>query len=262
MADIEKFKSIEKFDKKYAELCTKNHDRILSKSCVSHKKMDDLAKKLETLEENLNLYTENIGESNRQTRHPLESPSEGDDYVETTCDSNRWNTIGRRGNVNIPTPANSQRQLIPRHKTAPQMTPAKSCVVVKGLGLHVSEELLFQHLQSHGIATEGIVLLTTYDEAKSYAYKITIKTYDLEKIKSVSIWPQTVTVQHFKEKNRSLNSRSNITEHKRKQGILKTSNYDALNTKRNVANGPNDKLSVQFANDRNEWLRKQPSPEN
>jgi hypothetical protein len=132
---------------------------------------------------------------------------------------------------------------------------------VKGLGLHVSEELLFQHLQSNGIVTEGIVLLTTYDEAKSYAYKITVNTYDLEKIKSTSIWPQTVVVQHFKEKN-SLSSRSNITEHKRKQGILKISNYGALNTQRNVVNGPNDKLSVHFANDRNEWLRKQSSPEN
>ena len=57
-----------------------------------------------------------------------------------------------------------------------------------------------------------------------------------------------------KKRNSAIRS-NNKTGNRRGSGILENDNGISVSSERNVVNGPNDNLSVQFSNDRSVWLR-------
>ena len=66
-----------------------------------------------------------------------------------------------------------------------------------------------------------VILLTKYEQSRSLAYKVSIKSCDYEKAQNPEVWPYRVGVRLFKYfKSRNENRNIDVTERKDRSGII------------------------------------------
>ena len=189
----------QKIDKsllKQADQSTKNHDRIISKAEVGHKKMDEVLKKLNSINESV-VNKKSFAEA-----------------AVNPVNQNLGMTLNGRAVQNVDDSAfqlSSRRDKSKRDEKATQsrtqntgvLTPnANTDLVVKGLHLDVTGENLVGFLQGKGVNSE-CSLLTTFNNAKSLAYKITIDANKVNVVSDPALWPESVKVQTFKQRRRN-----------------------------------------------------------
>ena len=92
-------------------------------------------------------------------------------------------------------------------------------------------------MRSRGLNVVRCLLLTTYEQARTLTFKLTIKGSDYTKSQDMTLWPAGVTVKPFREKK--------------------------IN-RRNANNRPNERYEIASNNNRNrkniiegDWLRQQ-----
>ena len=80
-------------------------------------------------------------------------------------------------------------------------------LVAYGVAKQVTGIQLSHFLQERGLSVLSCDLLTKYENARSLAYKISIRSRDYEKAQDLNIWPLTVGVRLFKYfKKRNVNT--------------------------------------------------------
>ena len=100
-------------------------------------------------------------------------------------------------------------------------------------------------------------LLTTYEEARSLTFKVTIRGCDRDKSRNQESWPNGVTVSLFRERNsvsrikRSSDLTSSISG--RRQPDMEMTQRKAINQKESVNQNKSPKKSVRFS-DQVDWL--------
>ena len=116
---------------------------------------------------------------------------------------------------------------------------AKIELVVKGLQVDVTGENLIGFLHGKGVSSE-CSLLTTFNNAKSLAYKITVDAKNENVVKDPALWPENVKVQTYKQRRRNSVSPSKTSPRKA------TEDVDNRLVRRVVKN--HGGLSVRFEN--------------
>ena len=84
-------------------------------------------------------------------------------------------------------------------------------LVAYGVAKDASDEKLKGFLEKKGLNIVSVELMTTFNEARTHTYKVTIKASDFEKAKSPDIWPYRVGVRlfkHFSSRPRENNRKS------------------------------------------------------
>ena len=120
---------------------------------------------------------------------------------------------------------------------------AKIDLVIKGLSVDVTGEKLSGYLQSKGIAINECNLLTTFNNARSLAYKITVGEENKDVVCDPSLWPENVIIQSYKQRRRS--SSSPLKTSSGNNGILRVT--DSSRIKRSIVDN-HGSLSVRFEN--------------
>ena len=85
-------------------------------------------------------------------------------------------------------------------------TKATRDLVIKGLNVDVTGENLSGFLLTKGVEIMQCTLLTTFSDAKSLAYKVTIDMDKQNVVMDPSIWPENVRIQPYKQKRRNSTS--------------------------------------------------------
>ena len=270
------------FTKSQTEASKKNHDKIISKADVTHKKVDDLKEKLLHLEASLPKHQDTLHIPNAD-KHTVNTNNCNDaaDFSRTgvnnvqastptmftphTQENARWNNkvypdinayqndapwhyIGKGGNTVkelVPPTIFLQENAEKGFGTANVApTEAVSTVVIKGINNNVTTEQLTSFLVSREVQVINCELLTTYEYANFRTFKVTVKAGDHEKVANASLWPNDVVVQAYKPKIRRK------TNGKETPKIFGAHNMGILTpTKREIFNSPNRKLSIRFSND-------------
>ena len=170
---------------KHADQSSKNHDRIISKAEVGQKKIDDVLKKL-------NVIDENVVERSFVETPPYQNP--GTVVIKRP--------IERRSDApsNRSSPMNNQRNILSTDERVIQGTVD---LVIKGLNVDVTGEDLTGFLQRKGVDIKECNLLTTFSDAKTLAYKITIDADKQNVVSDPSTWPENVNVQLYKQRRRN-----------------------------------------------------------
>ena len=75
-------------------------------------------------------------------------------------------------------------------------------LVVTGVSRDASEEQFKDFMTSKGIEVLDIVKLTTYEQARTNTFKITIKASQYTKAMDPDIWPLRVGVRHYRQPKR------------------------------------------------------------
>ena len=70
-------------------------------------------------------------------------------------------------------------------------------IVAYGVAKNVKATQLATFLESKGLKVVDCVLLTTYEQARSLSYKITIKAKDFEKSQDPATWPYSISFRLF-----------------------------------------------------------------
>ena len=171
---------------KHADQSSKNHDRIISKAEVGQKKIDSVLKKLNVIDENVveRSFVETPVHQNPGTRRVVRQPMEQQSDVPSDYGSQFSN----------------RKSMLNRDERVIQGTLD---LVIKGLNADVTGENLSGYLQSKGVNIRGCNLLTTFTNAKSLAYKITIDVDKQNVVDDPSIWPENVIVQPYKQRRRN-----------------------------------------------------------
>ena len=170
---------------KHADQSSKNHDRIISKAEVGQKKIDDVLKKL-------NVIDENVVERSFVETPPYQNP--GTVVIKRP--------IERRSDApsSRSSPMNNQRNILSTDERVIQGTVD---LVIKGLNVDVTGENLTGFLQRKGVDIKECNLLTTFSDAKTLAYKITIDADKQNVVNDPSTWPENVNVQLYKQRRRN-----------------------------------------------------------
>ena len=226
--------SIKELTEKQYDLLTKNHDRLVSKTDVGQKKVEQIGTRLQKIEETVASLVDGISKTSPAIER---CPTPG---------------ASNQGNVRSSNPINTKRK---NHQKMPQInenwgssivntTPlddgtmsADKDIVVYGIATYVTEKGLYDHMRSRGLNVVRCLLLTTYEQARTLTFKLTIKGSDFTKSQDMSLWPAGVTVKPFREKK---------------------------NNRRNADNRPNERYELAPYNNRNrqniiegDWLRQQ-----
>ena len=110
---------------------------------------------------------------------------------------NKWTTIGKNNNGR-----KSWRQkaniLHGTSKSETEMLSADIHLVVYGLAKQVTALQLSRLVEQKGIKILACDLLTKYEGARSLSFKISVRSYDYEKVINPDIWPVGVGIRHFK----------------------------------------------------------------
>ena len=137
-------------------------------------------------------------------------------------------------------------------------------LVAYGVAKHVTETQLARFLESKGMDIVDCSRLTTYENARSLSYKVTIKAKDYEKSKDPTTWPFRVSVRPFKEKR--IKTASRDSQYQRIGSSRKGVTFDEkniynnspkqsnINDMRNLASGNMSQQSAR--NHITSWLRK------
>ena len=91
-----------------------------------------------------------------------------------------WQDVSKRN-------YNKNKSPLKKHAVHPTVNATDKNIVVKGLRLDISGEILVRYLQSKGITSRECNVLTTYENAKSLAYKLTIDSCDESKLKDPTL---------------------------------------------------------------------------
>ena len=248
--------SLEKFSKKLSEQSSKNHDRILSKSEVTNKKVDSLAQRLFTAEDNLGQNTQQRNPT--QNNNTMQQFNERNNLYSNTQPEPKyppWNTVQPRRNSWDANNRNKNDDI---------------SVVIKGVDIDVTSDQINQFLSSNGVNAKECLLLTKYEYERFLSYKITVTARDHETVKDLSIWPENISIEPYKERKgrnivkfqtntRNNDKNSNDSNKSKITGILKRPD----NTNRNVIIGDRTgeypgNLTIELSNvqsDRQIWLR-------
>ena len=70
------------------------------------------------------------------------------------------------------------------------MTASQIDLVVYGIPKNINAGQLLRHVRKGGINILNCVKLTTFEGAKSFAFKVTIDGCDFEKSKYANVWPK------------------------------------------------------------------------
>ena len=256
--------TLEKFTKKISDVSTKNHDRLISKSDVGYKKMDEIAKQINDIrQENLargyeQLPVQSLDMNNHASqRIPTNNFPSGSNVrtnTHTAYNYTPWTTVGPGRNLWEPTTKNPLHRL---NEDARSDTDV--CVVVKGVADDVSKDHIVQFLISNGVNAKECNLLTTYEHARYLSYKITVAARDQEKVKDLSIWPQNISIEPYKAKKGRNSVRFQTSNRKNENpsndnpgitGILKRSDSYGVRNGRGFEN-----FTVELSNDK-VWLRR------
>ena len=124
-------------------------------------------------------------------------------------------------------------------------TKATRDLVIKGLNVDVTGENLSGFLLTKGVEIMQCTLLTTFSDAKSLAYKVTIDMDKQNVVMDPSIWPENVRIQPYKQKRR--NSTSPLKKSSgNKRNVKVTKDIDEKYKRSGVDNLGG--LSVRFEN--------------
>ena len=212
---------------KHNDQSSKNHDRVISKAEVGQKKIDEVLGKLNTIDDNI-----------VNTKVLVETPLQ--QTLATTSNELPTVTLNQSNQRHFPS---SDVHLT---QDNPKLRPNSTIdLVIKGLGVDVTGKNLSEFLQSKGVNTRDCNLLTTFDNARSLAYKITIVADDKDVVCDPSLWPENVVIQSYKQRRRNSASYS-------KKSTIGNRNARFANdvdhrNKRSVVNNLG-KLSVRFEN--------------
>ena len=84
-------------------------------------------------------------------------------------------------------------------------------IVVFGVAKNVNACQIATYAERHGIKVLNCELITTWAEARSNTFKLTIKAHQTEKVLSNEIWPYGVGVRRFKNQKGSVpNKKSDV----------------------------------------------------
>ena len=81
-----------------------------------------------------------------------------------------------------------------------QFLAADAELVAYGVSKDATEEQLKQFITSKGINVTAVKKLTTFEEARTYTFKVSIKASDYEKALKPEVWPLRVGVRPFRPK--------------------------------------------------------------
>ena len=216
---------IDKSLQKQSDQSSRNHDRVISKAEVGQKKIDDALKKLDVIDGNIT--GSSVAEIPLQQSPVVTRPNER----LTTTHNNQINQRNLLSKTNHITHISALR---PNEKID---------LVIKGLSVDVTGEKLSGYLQSKGININECNLLTTFNNARSLAYKITVGAEIKDVVSDPSLWPENVIIQSYKQRRRS--SSPSLKKLSGNNGIVRVT--DSSRTKRSVVSS-NGSLSVRFEN--------------
>ena len=158
-------------------------------------------------------------------------------------------------------------------------------LVAKGVGKQVTAIRLAEFLESRGMKVVDCELLTTYENARSLSYKVTIKASDYVKSRDPATWPYRVSVHPyrirrefgFKQVDREFkrkepDSRNNRQYNRDNENLsnpsAKLQTINNLQIRGGSTNTSYRDNSMQVANDKRVWLmephmsRNSPTPRN
>ena len=241
--------SFASFSKLHSDISSKNHDRIISKADVGHKKMDEITEKLQRIEKNISNDT--VG---TVLKYPGMVSNDGGSKQSSgsipSKNGMQWFKVNETKDASfyprtINTSSQLEQDIHPLQYVSPTIDNRN--IVVKGLGLHITAETLSRYLLSKGVSTLDCQLLTTYENAQSLTYKITLRACDQDTVKDPAIWPDMVTVQPFKQKRRQSTATQSSTTGNANDG-MKMGGGILKGSSRKVIKSPKG-LSVRFTNE-------------
>ena len=94
-------------------------------------------------------------------------------------------------------------------------------IVAYGVAKNVKATQLATFLESKGLKVVDCVLLTTYEQARSLSYKITIKAKDFEKSQDPATWPYRISFRPF------INRRVKITRQNESKSATTGQNFSS-----------------------------------
>ena len=239
-ADIQSIEEVvERVTMKQTDLLSKNHDRAISKADHGNKKIDDIVKRLDSIEWNSNgmTHTANyaeqsnemtLAESNcnglEQTPNPhaeFSAPTIPTNVTDTTTENEWNNVVNRKSRTSWRQKANILRGT-GKSDSESKMLSADVHLVVYGLAKQVTSLELSRFLESKGLKLLNCDLLTKYEGARSLSFKITIRSSDYEKATNAELWPIGVGVRAFKFFNNRQENNGRSSNSKVINGELKS----------------------------------------
>ena len=102
-------------------------------------------------------------------------------------------------------------------------------IVVFGVAKNVNAYQIATYTERHGIKVLNCELITTWTEARSNSFKVTIKAYQTERALSNEIWPYGVGVRRFRnQKGSARNKNSSNMEKQSKDRKSKRDNNQGM----------------------------------
>ena len=145
-------------------------------------------------------------------------------------------------------------------------------LVAYGVATQVTGIGLSKFIEDKGIKVLDCVLLTKYEHAWTFSYKVTIRACDYEKSQDASIWPYRIGVHPFKNaKSRYQNSALRRNHQNTKQNYDNSirKDYNAMqlyssDNRRGIRNGDIDNPGVKLVNNnkRRNRIERQTSSDN
>lgn len=271
--------TLDKFMTKQCELLSKSTDRVISKSDLGNKKIDEVMRRLKYIEEKSALPVTNLNHDNGVTQNcppQMEVGGYGISHNNTTIEASHiemlrsnevnqqdWSTVGRRG-TRIAVDGNLNRAVYgTAHDQNNGMTLAADIILVAyGVAKNVTAIQLAEFLETKGLKVVDCQLLTTYEKSRSLSYKVTIKASDYDKSRDPATWPYRVSVRPFKHRRENAINQNNLQN---KVGGQIYHNSSTQNNRQNKKIGDYNRRnyqngiefhgkSLKFGNDRNVWL--------
>ena len=97
-------------------------------------------------------------------------------------------------------------------------------IVAYGVAKNAMATQLATFLESKGLKVVDCVLLTTYEQARSLSYKITIEAKDFEKSQDPATWPYRISFRPF------INRRVKITRQNESKSATTGQNFRQYNS--------------------------------
>ena len=183
---------------------------------------------------------ENRSRFSRSPKRKLVEDDSGNvEMVETLPRTgNSWATVAGRNQLNgnyQGTLHNGVRPHNPRRPSAliygnartgaddsEQFLAADAELVAYGVSKDATEEQLKQFITSKGINVTAVKKLTTFEEARTYTFRVSIKASDYEKALKPEVWPLRVGVRPFRPKRTNNQTQSWAQQSASSGGFVQT----------------------------------------
>jgi hypothetical protein len=136
-------------------------------------------------------------------------------------------------------------------------------LVVYGVARNITSIQVSKWIEEQGIKVSDCVLLTKYEQARTFSFKVTINANDYEKSQDPSMWPYRVKVRPYRNYNRRSQNTKETEDQRRYPNIKRyssgtrntTSANQSMNKSGNQLNSDYDRRNRNIIHDSSSYQR-------